>query len=252
MIKVNLLPQDVAVAGRGAARPLGGPVSGGAVVALTLVLAYVLVSIAGFLVIYNRLQSDNQVKVAQQEHQLVVDKIATLEKNYKDLKTARALYENQLEVLNALDPKERLLWCEKFNLLPQLVPEGVFITRIKVDEEVKEVETAESLRRQQEWQRAGSRGPRPPVVRKPQIRQTLTLEGVAYIEGGQSDRRLELIIAFLNSLRAKEAVVPYTKKSKSFMENFEGQDVTWDPIIGDTVAGREVSRFVFKLKTKPM
>lgn len=252
MIKVNLLPQDVAVAGRGAARPLSGPVSGGAVVALTLVLAYVLVSIIGFMVVYARIQSDNAVKSAQQEHQAVVDKIATLEKNYKDLKTARALYENQLEVLNALDPKERLLWCEKFNLLPQLVPEGVFLTRIKVDEEVREVETAESLRRQQEWQRAGSRGARPPVVKKPQIRQTLTLEGVAYIEGGQSDRRLELIIAFLNSLRSKEAIVPHTKNPKSFMENFEGQDVTWDPIIGDTVGGREVSRFVFKLKTKPM
>lgn len=252
MIKVNLLPQEVAVTGRAAARPLGGPVSGGAVVALALVLAYVLVSIVGFLVIYKRIQSDSAVKIAEQKYQKVLDDIAKLEKNFKELKTLRALYENQLEVLNALDPKERLLWCEKFNLLPQLVPEGVFLTRIKVDEEVKEVETAESLRRQQEWQKAGSRGARPPVVKKPQIRQTLTLEGVAYLEGGQSDRRLELIIAFLNSLRSKEAVVPYTKKAKSFMEIFEGEDVSWDPIIGDRVADREVSRFVFKIKTRPM
>ena len=72
----------------------------------------------------------------------------------------------------------------------------------------------------------------------------------SYVEGGQSERRLEWVSTFLRNLREKEAAIPYTKKSKSFMENFEGEP-SWDPITADRIGNREVSKFLFKLKTRP-
>ena len=178
MIKVNLLPQDVAGGVRSLSRSEGPGLSSGAVTALIMVLVYVGLSIVGFWVVNHKIKSDNELKDAQRKQEGVKKEISLLDKKYKALRNDRALFENQLEVLEALDPKERLLWCEKFNLLPELVPEGIFITRIKVDEEAKEVETMESLRRQKEWEQGGRKGTKPPSVKKPFIKQTMTIEGV--------------------------------------------------------------------------
>jgi len=254
MIKVNLLPQQEGAGGRRKGGRKSGPApgAGGVAVALSLVLAYMVVIIVGVYVFYGKYQSDQDVKKAQDRQKTVQADIDRLEKEYKDLKTIKALYENQLEVLNALDPPNRLLWCEKLNLVPQLVPEGVFLTRVNVEEDVKEVETADSLRKRREWEQGGRQGPKPPVVKKPVIKQTLTLEGIIYVEGSQADKkRLQLYIDFFQNLRTKEAMIPFTQKPKAFMEHFEGEEVN-EPIVGDTVAGREVSRFTIKLRTRPL
>ncbi len=249
MIKVNLLPQPQAR--KRGAKAAAAPAAGGALVTLVLVLAYAVVIGVGFLVFYGKYQSDKALEAARAAKTAVKADIDKLEKEYQDLKTIKALYENQLEVLNALDPPERLLWAEKINLLPQLVPEGIYLTRVLVTEEVKEVETADSLRKKREWEEGGRRGPRPPTVKKPVIKQTLTLEGVAYVEGTQSDKkRLQVFIDFVNNLKEREAVVPFTQKKKGFMEFFE--DVVYEPFSSDVLAGREVSRFVLKLRTRPL
>ncbi len=253
MIKVNLLPQE-AVSRRGAApAAAGAPGGGGALVALALVGAFVVVALLAVYVFYGNMKSKSGVLAAKKELADVEKDIKRLEGDFLILKQKKQVFENQLEVLNSLDPPDRLLWCEKVNLLPELVPEGVFLTRINVEEQVREVETAESIKRRADWEKASKakRGPKPVAVKKPVIRQTLTIEGVAYVEGGQSDKRLELFTTFLRNLQEKEPTVPFTKKKKSFMQNFENE-VSFDPIVGASLEGREVSKFIIRLRSKPM
>ncbi len=251
MIKVNLLPQEAAP--RGAAAAGAGAPGASAIIALILVAAYVLVILVGAGVWYKNDQSRQALLTAQRERDKVKADIASIENSFKEIKRNKELFQNQLGLLNTLDPPSRLLWCEKINLLPQLVPDGVFLTRVKVDEQITEVETPESVSRRRDWEqsKAKNKGAKPTVIKKPVIYQTLILEGVAYIEGGQSDRRLDLVATFLRNFKEKEVVVPHTKKTKSFMENFEG-DVLFDPIVGDRIEGREVSKFVFRIRSRPM
>lgn len=231
---------------------MGAPAGGGAVVALFLVVAYLVVIAVGLYVFNGKYQSDNAVRQAESAKKDAQAKIDKLEKEFTELKTIKALYENQLEVLKALDPPDRLLWCEKLNLLPQLVPEGIYLTRVKVDETVKEVETPDSIRKNREWAQAGRKGAKPQTVKKPVITQTLTIEGVVYVEGSQADKkRLQLYIDFVQNLRNKEAIIPFTQKPKSFMDFFKGEEVA-EPFVGDTIAGREVSRFTIKLRTQAL
>lgn len=249
MIKVNLLPQDAAA--RKAAGPSGSSGSGGPAIAGILTIAFIGVFVYGYFVYSTYAASDKARIAAESKYNKLKKDIEAIEGKYQELKASRALYQNQLDVLNALDPPERLLWTEKWNLLPELVPEGIYLTRVLVTEDVREVETSDSVRAKAEWEKKGKKGPEPVTVKRPVITQTLQVEGISYVEGGESDKRLTAIINFLENIKDKKATIPFTKTQKSFMDRFT-PDVTYAPITAENVGGREVSRFNFKIKSMPL
>lgn len=252
MIKINLLQQEAGGSRALAGPSMSAPGGGTFMVAGILLAAFVVILGYGGLRFFTW---QNDVAATQQ----VRNRAAALEREirqkedqFEELQEIERVLRNQIALLETLDPPDRLFWAEKLNLLPMYVPDGVFLTTIRVTESSREVETAESRRRQDDWRRrpARTRGPQPPQQYQTVITQQLQLDGVSYVTDGTSDNRLALITTFLRDLQTKEVTSPSTGEPTMFMNNF--RDITYSNIEGVTLAGRECSRFSFTLRARPI
>ncbi len=245
MIKINLVPAELA--GKKRREKIAAP-KPSLIVTLAIVGLFVLVVCEGLLMYRAKTASDNALKAATSEHEEVKGKIDGLEGEYQSLKDIKALVANQIEILNSLNPANRLLWSEKLNMLADLIPPNVYITDLLMTESVNNVETLESQQRRREWEKAGKKGTAPSVVKKPVIKQSLRITGITFAEN--SERRLQLVLDFLNALQ-KYSYQTASGESRRFMDNFDDLiKIVKIPTV--VVQGIEVSQFIFIITSQPL
>jgi len=246
MIKINLLPPELTKAKRERVR-VAGPSSATPVVILLLVVIYIFVGSFAYWVIDKKRKDDAEVKQLTQDRDKLKKQIEQKQKEFKELMDLKTLLANQLEILDALNPPNRLLWAEKLNMMADLIPKGVYLTELNVTESVIEVETEESKTRQATWVKGGRKGEQPPVIKKPVITQTLVISGITW--ANDPEQRLQLIIRFHDAMK-EHSYTGRNKKTRRFMDNFKDY-IRIDPTYVDSVAGRTVNRFKLILNTKP-
>jgi len=249
MIKINLLPPEMSKARRGRERAkiTMGPSSATPLVVVILVVVYLVVLGFGYWVYNTKKKDDDMVKNLTIRRDDLKKEVEAKQEEFKDLMALKTLLANQIEILNALNPPNRLLWAEKLNMLADIVPKGVYLTNIDVTEEIYEIETNESKTRRAKWVEDGSKGSQPPVVKKPVITQNLFIAGITAAD--DPEQRLQLIIRF------HDAMKNYTSEGQEgverhFMDNFEDL-IRIDPTYVDNLAGKTINRFKLILKTKP-
>lgn len=255
MIKVNLLPQDMARGGGGAA---AGGASGGAsasneggAVALVIMLLVLVILGGGSYYLYSQYnEAKTAHAAAKAESEKVKRELDQLKAEWEEIERDLQVMRNQIAVIETLDPEDRLLWTKKLNLLPMLVPENVFLTEILVTEKVEEKETDDSIKAYAEWNKT-KKGPAPLRVKQPIIRQTLSLSGVAYSPNNRSDERLERITEFIRNLQESQAELPFDGKSYGFLEGMR-PTINYSDIKQGTAGGREVLSFRFNIEANPI
>jgi hypothetical protein len=212
-----------------------------------LIICYAIVGGLGYMIYHQKIEDQRSLERLQEESKDYKDKIKKIKQKYTYISRLKNLTENQLEILKALDPEDRLLWSEKINMLAELIPDGVYLTQIQVKEDIREVETAESKRRLREWERKGKKGKRPTPIKKPVITQHLYLDGVSRAE--LPEDRLRLISAF------SEALQDFQWKSDKgeihkFYDHFRGEI---DPSEMNVIKIERISvtKFRFHMRSKP-
>jgi hypothetical protein len=119
-----------------------------------------------------------------------------------------------------------------------------------VTQKVTEVQTEESVKQMNDWAKT-KKGPQPLPVRVPVINSTMILKGLAYVEQGNPNQRLEQINLFNMNLRTKKVKLPFDAEPSSFMDEFS-PTIIYAPTSTSTVDERSVSNFTFTLNAKPM
>lgn len=248
MIRINLFPRkERKRAPRVVALPTAQPERLSVLSVLILVVIFGV--IAGFsLNLQKKIKADKaELEKAKKGVEDLKSNIKKIQTDYEEIKRLMDLTANQLEILRALDPPDRLLWSEKMNMLAELIPQGVFLTQIKLTESVTEVPTTESAEKYKEWERGGRKGVAPKLIKKPVIRQTLHLAGVAHAEVPED--RLRLITAF------SEALKNFSWKRRDgtiqrFYDHFTGE-IGISEIQVVNLEGISVTTFAFILSSKP-
>jgi len=266
MIKINLLPPELR--GRKARdRMPAGPVVGNILLG-AVVLAVVLVCGATG---YNLFSAINTVSAqADRLGQEAAIKQKEYDRKTKENQEMKAKWDRmkvQEEILNVLVPNNPLLWSEKINMLANLIPAGVYVTQLHVEENSDLVETEYSKRLRQEYdqkkariekQSTGKEGVKeyqqqaevivePPKTMKPVITQILSIQGVA--TGKDQNERRNKVQAFQERLK-KYSMTNKAGKTRKFMDNFT-PDVAYGTQEAKVQDGVEVWGFEFKLTTRP-
>ncbi len=247
MIQINLLPEAEGRARR--ARPARAAAPGGALATAVVVAAGVAVAAVIGGVFYQwswlpRVEAQKALKEAEDERTRVQTQINRLSPEASEIREARARLDQQLEILNALDPPQRVLWSQKFNMLAHLIPAEVFLNRMELTEQVVEVETEDSKRRRREWEEAGRpRDRRPVVVKKPVVTYTLRVNGLA--SGADNVEQLNNMMKFHDALQAYE-----DESGNRFIDGFNA-DIGVDLARASVYEGFNVTEFTFVLKTIP-
>ena len=248
MIKINLLPQEMMGAGVQRSGSIGGGSAPGIIVAAVLIILFgANVSVAGY--IYLRWSAASTEYATEKAKS---DKVkADLKKTQVDYESTRASVdrmEKLISVANSLDPAERVLWARKLNMLPSLVPEGIFLTEISITRRVVQKETQESIKARAEWEKK-KKGEAPAKIENPVYTQTLVLKGISYVPQGLDTQRLDQIIVFFKNLSEKKVKLPAEKTEVGFMEGLTV--ITPSPVTQSTLEGRDVSTFVFTIGATP-
>lgn len=252
MIKINLLPQDMARGGAatGGSSGAASPAGEGGAIALAIMLLVLAILSGGSWYLYSQYNDAKTAHAAAKaENEKVKRELEQLKAEWQEIERDLQVMRNQIAVIETLDPPDRLLWTKKLNLLPMLVPENVFLTEILVTEKVEEKETEESVKAFNEWNKT-KKGPPPVRVKRPIIRQTLSLSGVAYSPNNRSDERLERITEFIRNLQESEAELPFDGKSYRFLEGML-PSINYSDIKQAQAGGREVLSFKFNIEAKP-
>lgn len=247
MIRINLLPPEQIKVKRDRMKIVSGPSSATPLVVIILVVVYLAVGGFGYWVYNAKKQKDDDIKKLTTDRDGIKKKIKDKQAKFKELMDLKTLLANQVEILNALNPPDRLFWSEKMNMLADIVPKGVYLQNIDVSEEIFDIETNESKARRAKWVESGSKGAAPPVVKKPVITQTLSVAGITWAD--DPEQRLQLIIRFHDDMK-KYSSTGLGNDNRRFMDNFEDL-IRIDPTYVGTVAGRTITHFKLILKTKP-
>ncbi len=248
MIEINLLPQDTAARTTTIKTPSEN--QGMVAVVATLVAVYAVIFVSAFLIYSNLSSVKNKEESLEADNNELKAEIRDLEDEYKELVDALAVAKNQIALLEALDPEERLFWAEKLNILPLLVSDGIYLTSLEVSENVREVETKASREARAQWAK-DKQGPEPPRLTQPIITQTLLMKGVSYVTDGTSDERLGQIVEYINTLRNDTATVPFSGEDVSFMEHFKPQ-IPYRDVRGNRLQERDITEFTLTMVSNPM
>jgi len=251
MIDINLLPQDI---GRKAAKgPSSGPSSGAMAVTGILVVVYaIIISMGVFFLSSSQAVASERDRVETLRDDLQAE-VEETEELYADLKAEIEVLENQVVILEVLDPEDRLFWAEKLNLLPQVVPDGVFLTNIQVNENVVQRETQASKEAYERWKKIPKKDrPNAPPRKQfyPEITYTVQFDGISYVEDGTDEQRLQKIIDFYTQLQSKELTVPFSGEKTYFMDKMN-PNIDFPFVEKTDLQNREVARFTFNLKSTP-
>ena len=250
MIKINLLPQEM-IGGKAAGPSPAGANAGSLLVTLVLLLLFATNAIVGFL-LFSRWSaaSTRHTEISIKAKKAKSD-LQDTELRYKDTKGSIERMQKLLKVAQQLDPPDRLLWSRKLNMLPYLVPEGVYLTQIAVTQTTREKDSDESVKARNDWAKSTDKkkSPQPPpLVKIPVIFQTLTLRGISHVPDGTGVQRLEQITGFHRNMVTQKVQVPFDKEPKSFLDGFINRPVPTS-VLGKTLEGREVSVFSYSLIT---
>lgn len=248
MIKINLLPQDMS-GGKGA---VAGEQSSGAML-VVLILVFVFganAALAGYLYMSGN-EASRRLVAVEAEHKEITEKLNKQQVTFRANNASLERMKRLISVAEQLDPPERVLWARKLNMLPMLVPDGVFLTELNVTQQSREVETPESIKRRNEWSKKKT-GPQPEVERIRNIQQTLLMSGIAYVADGSDNQRLQQINTFYRNLQSKPVKLPFDQEEANFMVGFAGRPDVASAVTTQTFDGRQVSSFSFSLKTKPL
>ncbi len=250
MIKINLLPPELA-GKKKAQRISTGPAP--SFLSFLILIPVYLITLGIVYKIYDaKITSAKTVDNAQKKLERLKKQKVEQEQKFKDLKETYSILNDQIEILRSLDPPDRLLWSEKLNMLSELIPKGIFITSMKLSEKVEQIETAESKRRQVEWNAQGKnkKGPAPEVIKKPVARQTFEMSGVAYTDKPGSEEKLDLIVKFYQSLKDFQTT-NHKGQVRKFMDNFNPK-VNFKDLQETKILDRSVYKFTFIMTTKPV
>ncbi len=251
MIKINLLPQEMTGGRAGKAASAGSASTGTALVVMLFLILFVLNAGAATWIYLEYSKAEAEFNAASKEAADLRAKLAATQKQVEAVQLSIQEMEKLIQIASELDPPDRFLWSKKLNILPKVVPEGVYLTQIRVTETIVERETPESLKARQDWQTTREGSP-PPVVKMPQFTQTLNLEGVSYVPDGTPGQRLDQIIIFQRQLRDNKVILPFNNLEARFIDGFQGTIDPSAPVVADEVSGRDVSKFTFQMVTKPM
>jgi len=254
MIEINLLQQE----GRSKAAAATTEPSvnaGNLLVAVVLLIAFLIVGAVFYVSFAGTSALRSEYNELSSQRARLQNETRTMEREYENLRETLEVLRNQDMILSVLDPEDRLFWAEKLNILPSYMPDGVYLTRIRVTEDVREVETPESRAAYEEWQRAQRRRGATPTdapqrTMIPVIQQRLVLNGVAYVADGTSAQRLERIIQLYSNLEDMKVELPFSGEEVAFMDNMM-PGVSYRPFNQGTMGGREVTEFEFVLQTRP-
>lgn len=247
MIKINLLPQEMT---GGKAAGTGSQASGAALVALVLIVLFAVDILLGGFLYYQFSEAKQRQAAVEQKAKDVAAALEEQEAAFQEFEFSIERMERIIEVAESLDPDDRLLWSRKLNMLPLLIPDGVFLTQVAVTQRVTEVETEESLQSRNQWEKT-RKGEPPAIIKIPVYTQTLFLDGLAYVEQGTENQRLSQIITFNYNMRDNEVKLPYDEEESRFLEGFM-------PNIGSSAAeevtmdSRAVTQFRFTITTKQL
>lgn len=251
MIKINLLPQEM-MGGKAAGPSPAGPNAGALLVALVLLILFGLNGAGAFFLFTQYSGAEAEYESIRTQAADVKRQLQDTELKYKDAKGSIERMQKLLKVAEQLDPADRVLWSRKLNMLPYLIPEGVYLTEIRVTQTVREKDSDESVKARNDWQKSTDKKKSPtppPLVKIPVITQTLVLRGISYVPDGTGVQRLQQITDFYNNMMQKKVQVPFDKEPKSFMEGFIGRPNP-SALLARTAEGREVSAFSFTITTK--
>jgi hypothetical protein len=259
MIQINLLDQTGSKAARTSTAPLvaGGPRSNGnggglgAMLVPVFILAMLLVNGGlGWMAWQNVSASNRQYAEVQLAQRKVKTEISKKMDQAEQIKKYREVVANQMDVLKSLDPSDRILWCEKLNMLSDLVPQNVFLAEVKINEDVKMVETAQSKAAREKWEQSKDKTKlkEPPMVQKPVISYIVRLTGLAL--GKDNVEQMQNVTAF------HRAITEFAEKdtrgaAHRFMDGFNN-NIEFESVEATTYEGTPVNKFIFKLTTKPM
>ncbi len=247
MIKINLLPQEMAGARAGGAESQG---TGTALVALILLILFGAdLAIGGYL-FFTYTSVDEREDQIEAEAAQVQAELEEVESQYTEVNTNLERMQKLIQVAEALDPPDRLLWSRKLNQLPLLVPDGVFMTQLNVNRQVNEVETEASIKRRNEWEKEREGSP-PTPVKVPVYTQTLNLHGVAHVDQGSETQRLQQIVQFHSKLMDERVTLPFDEEPSRFIDGFTPR-FRLSPVSTGQIMGREVSEFIFTIDAKKM
>lgn len=253
MIQINLLPENDKK-GRAPKKAGGmtleaGPGQGGNVLVAVVALAVAsVVGGAGYFSWNTVHQAQMATRKLEAEKKEVATQIAGLSDQAKEIQHLREVFNNQWEVLQSLDPPDRILWSEKVNMLAHFIPADVFVSKLKLDEEIVEVELQSSIEARQKWEEGGKKGTKPEVTKKPVINYTLRITGQA--TGADNVEQFDNVLKFHDAMKAYETVDNSGTK-RSFMDCFN-PDIEFENIQATLYEGFPVNQFTFKLRSKPV
>ena len=248
MIKVNLLPTDGAKGQK--KRQIAAP-KPSIVVVLILAIVYLAVGTEVYVVAKNRLGMFNEKKKKFDEKEKILKDIEDLEEQFEKLKEIKGLIYNQVEILRALKTSDRILWSEKINMLSAMIPENVYITKMKMKEKQEPIVTQESQEKIKEWETLPEDEkasiPKPEPIFKPLITQTIIIDGIS--RGGSPEECLVCIVDFQKAMNSyKETRRDGTvSKFRDIFDKIEMGD-TYMSAVEDV----EVRKFQFILTTQPL
>lgn len=251
MIKINLLPQEM-IGGKASGPSPAGANAGSLLVTLVLLLLFATNAFAGFLLYKSWSEASNAHAEVSRNAKKAKAELQATELRYKDTKGSIERMQKLLKVAEQLDPADRLLWSRKLNMLPYLVPEGVYLTEIRVAQTTREKDSDESVKARNDWAKSTDKkksAQPPPLVKIPVIFQTLTMRGISHVPDGTGVQRLQQITSFYRGMRDQKVQVPFDKEPMSFMDGFSNLPVP-APVLGRSLEGREVSVFSFTIVTK--
>ena len=256
MIKINLLPAEAG--GKRAAGAKAGQkgASGGSsfpLYALLLALFMGGVGYYGYTVYDSHDQALKSLEADKTKKKKKEDEVKKKEKVFREQFREMQEIEAKFAVVQALNPPNRLFWSEKVNMLALAQSKAaVYVTRMKLDERVEEVETEESKKRRADWEvknkaPGGTQDPMPKTIKTPIIYQTLNVEAIAY--GVNSAQQTQQISLFNTVLTGMDWTRHDGKKVK-FTDGLNPEFRLGNQIV-TKVGGIDVLRFSFIMDALP-
>jgi len=258
MIQINLLEQNATrrkPGARAAAAPSSGGMGGGSAAGSTLIMLAALLMLGlngsiGWMVYQSWDASYQKYDTARVKRDKLKAEIAKKQNDSDRIREYREVLNNQMDVLKTLDPPDRILWSEKFNMLANLVPANVFLSKIEIQENVVMVETQGSIAAREKWEKGDQklRGAQPEKVMKPVISYGVKITGLGL--GKDNVEQLNNALNFQRAMTEYKQTDPLGK-SRRFMDGFNS-NIDFESVEATAYEGEAVNKFIFKLTTVPV
>jgi len=187
-----------------------------------LIIATIILALIPIFIGYKKYSKVKEVINRVEEEK---NKKTTFDKDLNELKKKSAAVKevidtlrNQVEIITRLTPGESgIYWSEKLDYLSDLIPENIYILNLKITETVKEVETQESVKTRQDWEKNKKVGAPPKKQTRPLIEQRLIVTCIAQAE--ERENRIRLMTTFQDAMKNHTTI--RNGKARRFMDNLQ-------------------------------